>query len=125
MSHPSSHPALPSELKYRNRQRVLQCFRDHQEHTVADIVSRTGISKLTVMRAIQFFCEKKILASSGKGESTEVGGKRPEYFRFACRKYLLTIMLWPETLSITLYDMNQQELSRSTLSWIIPSTPEV
>ena len=124
MSHPSSHPALPSELKYRNRQRVLQCFRDHQEHTVADIVSRTGISKLTVMRAIQFFCEKKILASSGKGESTEVGGKRPEYFRFACRKYLLTIMLWPETLSITLYDMNQQELSRSTLSWIIPSTPE-
>ena len=71
-------PAVPSALKYQNRQQILSCFRDHQEHSVADVVSRTGISKLTVMRAIQFFCGKNILVSSGKGESTEQGGKRPE-----------------------------------------------
>ena len=57
--------AVPSALKYQNRERILACFRDHQEHTVADIVARTGISKLTVMRAIQFFCAKNILISSG------------------------------------------------------------
>lgn len=117
-------PGIPSSLKHRNRQLVLHCFLDHQEHTVADIVARTGISKLTVMRAIQFFCGKKILASSGKGESTELGGKRPEYFRFAYRKFLLTIMLWPETLGLTLFDMNLQEIRRSTFEWIIPATPE-
>ena len=117
-------PALPANLKHRNRQLVLGCFLDHREHTVADIVARTGISKLTVMRAIQFFCGKNILARSGKGESTEVGGKKPEYFRFAFRKYLLTIRLWPETLELTLFDMNLQPVSSSSLSWIIPTSVE-
>lgn len=113
-----------ASLKHRNRQLVLECFLDHQEHTVADIVLRTGISKLTVMRAIQFFCSKGILASSGKGESTELGGKKPEYFRFSYRKFLLTIMLWPETLGLTLFDMNLKEVRRSTFEWIIPASPD-
>lgn len=118
-------PAVPSVLKHKNRELVLACFRDHQEHTVADIVARTGISKLTVMRAIQFFCAKKILVSSGKGESTEQGGKKPEYFRFGFRKYLLTIMLWPETLGLTLFDMDLQEVRRSSFAWIIPAEPRI
>jgi len=117
-------PAIPSALKFRNRELVLSCFRDHQEHTVADIVARTGISKLTVMRAIQFFCAKNILVSSGKGESTEQGGKRPEYFHFSSKQYLLSITLWPESLCLTLFNMDLQEIRRSSISWIIPVTPE-
>ena len=124
MTHVKTLPALPSNLKQRNRQLVLECFLDHREHTVADIVARTGISKLTVMRAIQFFCAKQILASSGKGESTEMGGKKPEYFRFAFRKYLLTIRLWPETLGLTLFDMNLRQVRSSSLPWIIPTSVE-
>lgn len=124
MSTNQSNAAVPSALKTHNRQLVLECFRDHREHTVADIVARTGISKLTVMRAIQFFCAKNILVSSGKGESTELGGKRPEFFRFSYRKFLLNIMLWPETLALTLFDMNQQEICRSSLGWILPASPE-
>jgi hypothetical protein len=45
-------------------------------------------------------------------------------FRFASRKSLLTIMLWPGTLGVTLFDMNQQEICRNTLGWIIPPSPE-
>lgn len=121
----AASPAVPSALKLRNRELILNCFRDHQEHTVADIVAKTGISKLTVMRAIQFFCAKNILESSGKGESTEQGGKRPEYFHFGCRKYLLTITLWPESLRLTLFNMQLEEVRRSSFSWIIPATPEI
>ena len=117
-------PAVPSSLKHRNRKIVLNCFRDYQEHTVADIVARTGISKLTVMRAIQFFCGKNIIVSSGKGSSTEQGGKKPEYFRFGYKKYLLTIMMWPEVLGLTLYDMQMNQIHRSSCVWIIPPTPE-
>lgn len=120
----SSLPATPSVLKYHNRELILNCFRDSQEHSVGDIVARTGISKLTVMRAIQFFCHKNILVSSGKGESTEQGGKRPEFFRFSYNKYLLTVMLWPDTLGLTLFSMDLTEICRSSFSWIIPSTPE-
>ena len=118
-------PAVPSAMKYHNRELVLSCFRDHQEHTVADIVSRTGISKLTVMRAIQFFCAKKILVSSGKGESTGQGGKRPEYFSLSTSQYLLTITMWPESLCLSLFDMELKELRRSSFSWIIPASAEV
>ena len=116
---------IPSSLKYRNRELVLQCFRDYREHSVSDIVGRTGISKLTVMRAIQFFCAKNILESSGKGASTEQGGKRPEYFHFACKRHMLTIALWPESLSLTLFDMGMKEICRSSIAWIIPATPEI
>lgn len=118
-------PAVPSSLKHRNRKIVLSCFRDYQEHTVADIVARTGISKLTVMRAIQFFCSKDIIVSSGKGSSTEQGGKKPEYFRFGYKKYLLTITMWPEVLCLTLFDMQMNPVSRSNCVWIIPPTPEL
>ena len=116
--------AVPSILKYHNRELILSCFRDNQEHSVAEIVRLTGISKLTVMRAIQFFCGKGILASSGKGDSTEQGGKKPEYFRFSCKKYLLTISMWPEMLGLTVFDMNLRPVCRSSMEWIIPSTPE-
>ena len=118
-------PAVPSALKYRNRELILNCFRDNQEHSVGDIVARTGISKLTVMRAIQFFCSKNILVSSGKGESTEQGGKRPEYFRFNSHQHLLTITMWPESLCLSLFNMELKELCRSSFSWIIPATPEI
>ena len=117
-------PAIPSTLKHRNRKIVLDCFRDYQEHTVSDIVARTGISKLTVMRAIQFFCAKNIIVSSGKGSSTDQGGKKPEFFRFGFRKYLLTIMMWPEMLEIRLFDMQMTQLALTSFDWIIPSTPE-
>ena len=126
---PMSHyepimPAVPTALKHRNRKIVLDCFRDYQEHTVADIVARTGISKLTVMRAIQFFCAKNIIVSSGKGSSTDQGGKKPEFFRFGFRKNLLTVMMWPEMLELRLFDMQMREICRRSFDWIIPSTPE-
>ena len=116
--------AVPSALKRRNRELILSCFRDNTEHSVADVVRSTGISKLTVMRAIQFFCGKGILISSGKGESTEQGGKKPEYFRFGFKKYLLSVMMWPEMLGLTLFDMCLHPVGTSSLEWIIPSSPE-
>ncbi len=113
-------PALPSNLKSKNRQLVLECFRDNQEHTVADIVAQTGISKLTVMRAIQFFCNNNILISAGKGDSTEQGGKKPEFFRFARNQYLLNITMWPTSLNLTLFSMNMALVQSYSYEWIIP-----
>ena len=120
----SHSPALPSNLKYKNRQLILNCFRDNQEHTVADIVAQTGISKLTVMRAIQFFCSREILVSAGKGDSTEQGGKKPEFFRFSQGQVLLNITMWPSSLNLTLFDMNMTSLAENSYEWIIPNTAE-
>ena len=94
--------ALPVDLKHENRKKVLSAFRYGQECTVADISNQTGISRLTVMRAIQFFASRKILRSMGLGESSNMGGKKPERFAFADKRLTLCIALWPRSTRLSL-----------------------
>lgn len=117
-------PALPSDLKEQNRKIVLSVFRDNQEHTAAEISSVTGISKLTVKRAIQFFCQNDTLESCGMGSSTELGGKKPEIFSLSCRKYLLNITVWPDRLSLTLFDIGGSKTGAESIDWEIPDSPD-
>ena len=116
-------PSIPSDLKQQNRKTVLSFFGDNREHTASEIASGTGISKLTVMKAIQFFCDKGILVSTGKGSSTERGGKRPVYFSFSYDKYTLNITMWPDSLSFTLFKLNHMDTRQVTHQWLIPSDP--
>ncbi len=102
-SQPSA--AMPSDLKYQNRVKILKAFRDGNEHTAGDVSFVTGISKLTVMRAIQFFRSKGVLLLSGKGSSTDVGGKKPDCFKLQVNRTLICITLWPDTLNLSLYDL--------------------
>ncbi len=95
--------ALPVDLKHENRKKVLSAFRYGEECTVADISNQTGISRLTVMRAIQFFVSRKILRSTGLGESSNMGGKKPERFAFADGRLTLCIALWPYSTRLSLY----------------------
>ncbi len=108
--------AMPSDLKIQNRMRVLGTFRDGRAHTASDVSAATGISKLTVMRAIQFFCAKNVLVAAGKGNSTDVGGKKPEYYRLLALKQVLSITLWPGNLNFALYDLLCNRISFLELS---------
>ncbi len=94
--------ALPVDLKHENRKKVLSAFRYGQECTVADVSYQTGISRLTVMRAIQSFVSKGILRSVGLGESSNMGGKKPERFAFADPRLTLCIALWPRSTRLSL-----------------------
>ena len=124
MANKQTSPSVPSDLKQENRRRVLAFFNDNQEHTASEIASETGISKLTVMKAIQFFCDKDILTSVGKGSSTERGGKRPACFRFSYDKYTLNISMWPDSLSLTLSRLNHIPTRQVSHRWLIPPTPQ-
>ncbi len=107
-------PAMPVDLKHENRYMVLQVFKLGLECTVADVSAVTGISKLTVMRAIQFFCKKGVLRSVGLGHSSDVGGKKPEYFAIAETRKVLTISLWPGCIRLNMLSLTgQTELSQS------------
>ena len=102
--------AMPSDLKYENRWHVLRVFRDGGEYTANDVAAKTGISRQTTMKAIRFFCNHGLLRSSGKGDSTDVGGKKPEHFTFYCKSYLLSIAMWPEHIGLTLFDLVRHRL---------------
>ena len=116
--------SVPSDLKQQNRRTVLAFFGDNCEHTAAEIAAATGISKLTVMKAIQFFCDKGILMSSGKGSSTGRGGKRPVCYRFCYDKCSLHIAMWPGSLSFTLFRLDHTMIRQTTHRWVIPSDPK-
>lgn len=102
--------AMPSDLKYENRWRVLNVFRDGSEYTANEVAAITGISRQTTMKAIHFFCSTGLLSSLGKGDSTIIGGKKPEYFAFCRKSYLVCITMWPETINLTLFDLVRHKL---------------
>ena len=102
---PAEQVALPGDLKRVNRQRILQILRSGRTLTAADIHEETGISRPTVMRALQHFCDLGAVQSLGLGETTRMGGKKPELFVFADTHRILCIDLWPETITLALCGM--------------------
>lgn len=106
-------PALPVDLKHENRKKVLNAFRHGGECTVADISNQTGISRLTVMRAVQFFMSRGILRSMGLGVSSNMGGKKPERFAFADNRLTLCIALWPYSTRLSLRTITGMPLAET------------
>lgn len=106
-------PALPFKLKIMNRTNIIKCFRDGEAHTVSEVSALTGISKITTMRAVHFFCEKGVLATQGKVYQNNTGGKYPEIFKLNIKKYILDITLWSEIVCFTLMDFCGNVVKRS------------
>ena len=102
---PADQVALPGDLRRVNRQRILKVLRTGRTLTAADIHEETGISRPTVMRALQHFCEKGAVKSLGLGETTRMGGKKPELFVFSDTQKILCVDLWPETITLALCGM--------------------
>ena len=94
--------AMPADAKRVNRQMVMNVLRKGQPVTAADIHEETGISRPTAMRTLQHYCEIGVARSLGLGESTNVGGKKPELFCFSDERRILCINLWPGQISLGL-----------------------
>jgi len=119
----SSPGVVPSDLKLNNRRRVLAAFTSGHEYTANNIADIVGLSRLTAMKAIQFFVDKGLVISAGKGSSTCTGGKRPELFSLTSEKYLLCIDIWPESLNLTLIDFKCAVIDQIILNQ--PLSPDV
>jgi len=107
MNHPfpADQVALPADLKRANRQHILKILRTGRTMTAADIHAETGISRPTVMRALQHYCDLGVVRSLGLGETTSMGGKKPELFAFSDHHRILCINLWPERVTLALCGM--------------------
>ncbi len=112
--------AVPSDLKLSNRMQVLEVFKWGGQHTINQAARQIGLSRQTVMKAVQFFVDKGILTIVGKGNSTSSGGKRPDLFALTGQKYLLCIDLWPDQLNFTLLDFQCHTIDRLHLPQPLP-----
>ena len=62
--------ALPEDLKRANRRKILNIFRRGETVTIADIHRETEISKPTITRAVQHYCDSGMVRSLGLGSTT-------------------------------------------------------
>lgn len=69
-------------VKQSNRKEVLDLLRKGGESSIADLHRRCGISKTTIKKVLDFYREQGIVLETGKGGSSDEGGKRPALFRF-------------------------------------------
>lgn len=83
--------AIPKELKVKNRQTVLSAFLRGEPLTAVEISEKTGISRQTVQKSIEHFLENDLLVPFGKGNSGNMGGKRPELYILNPDLYFLAI----------------------------------
>lgn len=106
--------ALPNTLRKRNYLSILNAFRRKEPMSANDVSAVTGISRATVMKAINHFIGKGLVESAGKGDSTEIGGKKPELFRFCMERYLLCVGLRGDEMVASLYDLTNTLLIQKT-----------
>lgn len=106
--------ARPSDLKLNNRIQILELFKSGRSYSVADISREIGISRQTVMKAVQFFMDKGIVASDGKAESGSMGGKRAELYSLSASQYLFSVLICPDYLYIALVNYRNEVIDAYT-----------
>lgn len=69
-------------LKQINRKHILNMLREHDEISIAGLSKNANLSKPTIMKIMKYYIDKGFVVISGKGNSTEEGGKKPNIFKF-------------------------------------------
>lgn len=108
MEQKRNNVAMPTDLKTKNRKRILEAFRETggRQVTLNEISAMTGISRQTIMKSMGFFLDMGIVQSLGKGNSSEVGGKRPELYQFhAGYKYVMCVRLGHKSLLVAITNL--------------------
>lgn len=98
--------SVPTDLKNENRKAVLTAFHNCGELTAMEVSQKTGISRQTVKKCIDYFLEIGALCSCGKGESSSLGGKRPEQYKLTDQVFLMCILLHHHELILNMTDLH-------------------
>ncbi len=114
--------SLPSDLKYANRVRLIQAFLDLGKASAGDIAQDIGLSRQTAMKAIRHFQRSGLLVSAGKGESTTIGGKRPEQFGLSGRRYFVCITMWPGEMAVSVFTIGHEPVASTVCMRELPHT---
>ena len=126
MTNLQNKAALPKDLKQRNRSEILKAVQNSpkEEWSLAGLSEYTGISRATVAKAVSAFVKKGIFNYKGKGNSTEIGGKRPDVYTFNREyQFLAYLNIGIGKLAMAILDLKLEE--RGTVEVLIPSNTDV
>lgn len=103
--------SMPSDLKEENRKAVLYSFHDSGMLTAAEVAEKTGISRQTVKKCIEYYTGSGLLHSCGKGSSSQVGGKRPELFTLNDDVRMVSILLHHHEVIVDVIDLHYNKVA--------------
>lgn len=113
-----SFASMPADLKEENRRAVLMAFHDSGRLTTVEVSQKTGISRQTVKKCIEYFLQNNILSFCGKGSSSNIGGKRPELYSLNEDFRMLSILIHHHGIIVNLLNLQYELLDRWDSGWI-------
>ena len=112
-------------LKQKNRKGILDFMRSAGDLSIADISEKMNVSKPTVKKVIDYFLGKKFVKGTGKGSSTDEGGKKPALFAFNSEYgYVISLHVGPDFIYTAIHDLNV-EIKHSFYETIEKIAPEI
>ncbi len=94
-------------VKQSNRKQILDFMRDSGEVSVAEISEKVKTSKPTVKKVVDYYIGKNMVLETGKGSSSEEGGKKPNLFTFNKEfGYIIALHIGPDFIYAVVTDMN-------------------
>lgn len=69
-------------LKHSNRKVILNYLHNSGETTIAELSKVVNLSKPTLLEIMNYYVKNGLVVITGKGNSTEEGGKRPNIYKF-------------------------------------------
>jgi len=95
----------PESIRRSNRQLVLGLVRSKGSVTTSELVEATGLSRTTVLKAVDYLQRSGVLEISGKGKSTTEGGKPPALYRYNARfGYVIVAHILGERINMAVTD---------------------
>jgi predicted NBD/HSP70 family sugar kinase len=98
-------------------------FRKRDILSIAEISKRINLSKTTVTKVVNDFQAKGLVLATGKGDSTDVGGKKPEMFSFnAAYSQVIALTIGTNSIEGAVLDLKCGLISQDYLA-CDPKTP--
>lgn len=109
-------PGKPKALKRNNRRAILDILRISDQMSASELSEQIGLSRTTVMKILEYFLAKGFVVQSGKGVSTEEGGKKPILFSLkADSGFAISVHIFPDELYGIITDLKVSVLHDLTV----------
>jgi glucokinase-like ROK family protein len=103
--------------KQINRKVILNILRDSGELSIADLSKEVNLSKPTLITIMNYYLGKELVVITGKGNSTEEGGKKPNIYKFnPDAGYAVGMTLSANKLSAVITDLKSNILDKISIT---------
>lgn len=106
----------PQNIKQHNQRLVLSLLHFYGALPISELSERTGLSKTTISNILSYFGKLNIVISDEKGNSTAIGGKRPDLFKInPTLGYTIVLSLFQtDRILCSITDLNHQTIYNNT-----------